>query len=345
MAILLAGGASIGCGARTDIGGAREAPTIPDAAVVDGGAMVDSGGDSALTTVLSSDAGLDPLFLAIDSTSLYWTDNTNAVMKCPKASCSEHRSVLASNQPMPDAIAIDATNAYWVDFESQSVMKCALSGCNDSPAALVTTKACGDVAVDAANVYWVTCDNSIVRCATAGCAGAPTLLVPSTPDDVGPPLRSLQVSSGFIYWTTSDEHIMRCASDNCEPTSVAVAQPGMIRIAVHGTDVFWSTGDGSIATLWRCSGGDCAMPTSITSFHGTNLEVDNFAIDGNDIYWTGGHQSGQAIDGVVMGCSIWGCSAPTLIADYQIYSFSIAVDATNVYWTDPQSGVIATAPK
>jgi hypothetical protein len=251
---------------------------------------------------------------------------------------------LASAQAGATSIAIDATNAYWVNFDTQTVMSCALAGCGNNPTMLVNN-ACGEIVVDATNVYWVTCDNAIAKCAKGGCGGSSTLLVPSDPSDMGPPLRSLTSDATHLYWSTSDGRVMRCTSDNCIPALLASSASSLGGLTVNQTSAYWSTFGDSQGTMWSCSLDGCASPAMVTSSTGDSLSLDTMTVDTTNLYWTASKQSGEALNGLVMKCAVGGCSAPTLMAQYQIYSFSIVVDETNVYWTDPQSGIIATLPK
>jgi hypothetical protein len=55
-----------------------------------------------------------PLDLAVDATSVYWTDSTGGtVMKVPLAGGTP--TTLASGQSSPDYIAVDGTSVYWTN--------------------------------------------------------------------------------------------------------------------------------------------------------------------------------------------------------------------------------------
>ena len=70
-----------------------------------------SKGCSARTT-LASGTGF-PDAIAVDSNSLYWTDEARTVSKVPKGGGAV--TVLASGQAAPYAIATDGTNVYWMN--------------------------------------------------------------------------------------------------------------------------------------------------------------------------------------------------------------------------------------
>jgi hypothetical protein len=79
-----------------------------------------------------------PQKLAVDSTSVYWTDLADgAIYKCATSGCGgdplKPRTpvTLATGQIQPRGIAVDATSIYWTNsaalspIGSGSVMKCA----------------------------------------------------------------------------------------------------------------------------------------------------------------------------------------------------------------------------
>jgi hypothetical protein len=90
--------------------------------------------------------------IAVDATSLYWTDAYgNAVTKAPLAGGAT--TSLATGQDGPSAIAVDSTNVYWIDYSGGTVMKVAKAG--GAPVILaIGQSAPGNIAVDAVNVYW-----------------------------------------------------------------------------------------------------------------------------------------------------------------------------------------------
>jgi hypothetical protein len=138
----------------------------------DGGAMVGAvvsipaSGGTPVT--LASESGF-ATSIAVDSTSIYWTDygpsqdatNTNGlVLKVPLGGGAP--TTLASGQHDPSAIAIDATSVYWGNAGTQgeayadgSVMKVPLGG--GSPVTIASGQgSVQGVAVDATSVYWTT---------------------------------------------------------------------------------------------------------------------------------------------------------------------------------------------
>ena len=113
-----------------------------------------------------------PVAIAVDSTSVYWTNAASAstgpagtVMKVPITG-GTNPTILASAQDRPYAIAVDSTTVYWLNsgtylVSNGAVMKVPIIG--GTP----TTLASGQngptaVAVDAASVYWTNINGNTV---------------------------------------------------------------------------------------------------------------------------------------------------------------------------------------
>jgi len=62
-----------------------------------------------------------PQFLAVDATSVYWTDSVSGtVMKCAISGCGTAPTLLASGKE-PWRVAAGAAAVYWTDFTSGTV--------------------------------------------------------------------------------------------------------------------------------------------------------------------------------------------------------------------------------
>jgi hypothetical protein len=105
-------------------------------------------------TTLASGGGL--YFLAVDATSVYWTDNlTGTVMSIPIDGVPDGGTptTLASGQNQPAGMALDGKSVYWANNGSGTLMKVPLSGGAVTTLATMQTAA-QFVAVDATSVYW-----------------------------------------------------------------------------------------------------------------------------------------------------------------------------------------------
>jgi hypothetical protein len=64
-------------------------------------------------TALAS-GGVQPVALAVDGSSVYWTDSSS-VLKCAVSGCGGAPSFVADYRSSPGAIAVDATRVYWAE--------------------------------------------------------------------------------------------------------------------------------------------------------------------------------------------------------------------------------------
>jgi hypothetical protein len=260
--------------------------------------------------------------LAVDATSLYWTDN-NDVLKVGVGGGAVV-TLVSGTQPT-GYIAVDATNVYWTTADA--VWKAPLAG------GTLTTLAPGQnspsgMTVDAKNVYWVNLDaagtGSIVAVPISG--GTPVTLAAGRN---GP--RSLVVVASQVVWVEG-ESVWAIGVTGGTPTSLASVTgfSDIASLAFNGTDIYFGAANG---TDWGAiekvapSGG---APTSLVS----NVPWPAFiAADGMGIYWStlysgGGHTNG----GTIASAALDG-SAVCNIASTG-HGPPIAIDATSIYWAD-----------
>jgi hypothetical protein len=114
-------------------------------------------------TLVSGLGGSDSI--ALDKVNAYFS-YTTAVGSCPLTGCAKP-TVLADNQLDPDDIATDGINVYWTDNTADTVLRCAVGGCDDKPTTLAQNQnQPKGIALDDKAVYWTQVSgNAIVRLA------------------------------------------------------------------------------------------------------------------------------------------------------------------------------------
>jgi hypothetical protein len=134
-----------------------------------------------------------------------------------------------------------------------------------------------------------------------------------------------------VYWASATGHQIGRA--NLDGTGVntnfitGLGQPA--GVAVDGAHVYWS--DNTTNTIGRANLDGSGVNTNFI----TNAPAEGIAVDGSHIYWGTGPTIGRAnLDGSGVDLSfITDVSAPD----------GVAVNATNVYWTDLLTGSIGRA--
>ena len=181
--------------------------------------------------------------IALDATSLYWTDkDQDAVMKVPiDGSAPPTVLVGGSNTPgdllQPDGIAVQGANLYWADWGGGAIWWMPTAGGNAAKltAGLGSSSMANGVATDATNVYWAT-QASIESLPLAG--GTETSYSANLPF---PPA----IDGSNVYWANDDGTIVKAPIGGGASTVVATTkQPEAF--AVDACNVYWSAFDDGI---------------------------------------------------------------------------------------------------
>ena len=84
------------------------------------------GASTPASSLEISNNELNSSFIAVDGTSVYWTNASpdgGTVMKCAAAGCGGNGTTLATAQGNPQGIAVDGTSVYWANYTAGTVMK------------------------------------------------------------------------------------------------------------------------------------------------------------------------------------------------------------------------------
>jgi hypothetical protein len=228
----------------------------------------------------------EPASLAIDSTTVYWTDDGvdgGAVLSIPKGGGTI--TTLAGGVSTPGAITVQGATVYW-GTSGQGTAACdagcgpAVDGVGTKGGAVTTiyagptTSFPDGLVVHGASVYISTSDGRIVEVPEDG--GASRLLsFQSTAD------QSITADDTNVYWTNTAGDVMKMPLDGGTATPLALSQQTS-SIAVDATGVYWANGtDGTIMTA-PLDGG--ALVTIVTG----QMYPEAIAIGPTSVYWLDG---------------------------------------------------------
>jgi hypothetical protein len=292
---------------------------------------------------LASTTGGCGVAIAVDATSVYWTDAcAGAVMKVPLAGGAV--TTLASS-PGASSLAIDATNVYFSDGyegDDAGVRSVPLQG---GPVTALSTgiAGVGGLVVDAARIYWVQ-GNAVVSMPLGG--GGPTTLATGTFGIGDGTPQALVGGAGRLLWD-NDGSLMGTSTHGGATSSRAIDVPpaGYLGpLASDAQNVYTATvaayddGASHIAVVQIPLGG--AAPIVLEFPRVLPCTV---AVDATDVYYaglapaSGTCESGSCFVAAIRKVPVGGGKALT-VADVTVppkmyWYAAIAVDATSAYFT------------
>ncbi len=273
-----------------------------------------------------------PEFIAVDPTSVYWTNETGGtIMKSPVGGGAA--TTLASGQSGPEFIAVDATSVYWTTENGLTVAKAPLAG--GPPTTLSSGKKALGIAVSG-SVYWTT-GNQVLKTPLDGGTSTALASEPQPGYCNGP--QGVAVDATSVYWTnagscagplpevcTGDVRKVSLSGGTVE--IIANMQGNPEAIAVDDTSVYWTNCQSNTLMSAPKNGGK-----AITLVSGQG-QPQFIAVDDTSVYWTTG------VGGTVMKVPLGGGKSTTLVSGKQFSPLGIAVDDTSVYWTNVENGTV-----
>jgi hypothetical protein len=196
-------------------------------------------GSMVATLVSTQEPTPPPFFLALDSSSLYWTtqtDNTiGTVVKMPLSAPGSF-TTLATGQALSEGIGVANGTVFWAD---ETTVSPNVGTIMSTPAAtgtvsvVATVDAPHTVAVDGTNIYWTSAAGAVVKAPQGG--GSPVTLAPGNVPN------GIAVDGESVYWAdTNGGALMKVAIGGGTPTTLASTSAPQF-VAVDGTSVYWTT--------------------------------------------------------------------------------------------------------
>jgi hypothetical protein len=154
-------------------------------------------------------------------------------------------------------------------------------------------------------------------------------------DDAGPTCApGLSLCNGACTDTTSNPANCGSCGNVCQNTTCTngacdslILSSGFIppgRLAIDANNAYWTNGDGTIRTVPLAGGTTTTLVTGLSQPIG-------IAVDAQDVY-------AASQDGRIVSAPLSGAATLTVLAQMQPNPYALAVDATNVYWSNVASG-------
>lgn len=296
-----------------------------------------------------------PWNLAVDSTSVYWTDRSGSfVAKAAKVTPGTPVTLAAGSSggaTLPTALTLDADDVYWVNSSSAGgVRRCAKSGCGGVSALVAPADGPTSVAVDGTRAYFTEYQAGNIRAADKHGDGGVGALLAGSPGYA----QQLAVDDTNVFWTddynnaATGKRINRIPKTGIAtgqiPFAVMTGQSLPFGIVLLPNDVLWASNipSGSIRKAVKAGVPDGGSSVGVaegqpnartlvvtgTHLYWVNQGADVFIDDGNGgTFVTYPH-------GSVATCELANCGVTTrIVAKEQVEPWDIAADATAVYWT------------
>ncbi|MFT3774975.1 MAG: hypothetical protein QM820_57235 [Minicystis sp.] len=314
------------------------------------GGLTGSGGSSATSTSSSGSGGsphfgtpvtiasgqVGPSYIALDSSTVYWSNagaanGKSEIKSIPKAGGEVF--TLSSMQPDILGLTVDATRV-WAPMHTtvgaySMIGALAKGGTTTWPAqsyahggAVYFT-----IAMQGTVIAWSSSETggTIFRGDSKGSA---EMVVASSQGQVS----GVALDGSTTYWVSAQQGAILRASGGTVDTFIG-GQTSPTDIVLDADTVYWTSNDGTVKALSKSSAG--GQPIVIAN---DAVSPQGIAVDGNNVYWAEADVAGRVRTAPKGGGKV------ETIATGQ-YPFDIAVDASRVYATMQGDGNIVAIDK
>lgn len=183
--------------------------------------------------------GNDVVFSAAGTRSFGAYNNDGAIYRVPRDGSAPAKR-LAKNQRHPISVATDDTYVYWTNDFGGTIVRCALSGCNETPEVLYDNQNVPrSIVVDDQFLYWSNqMDTNVVRAPKEG--GGKILELAGSR---GFP-ESIVLDHGMLYWAEVLTHTIQSLPKGGATRPIAVAEEPFVklpqRVVVDATSVYFT---------------------------------------------------------------------------------------------------------
>jgi hypothetical protein len=318
-----------------------------------------------MAVVLASNQD-SPGSIAVDATSLYWT-NLGAIAG-GKTSTRLPGSVakmpigggtpitLASGQLLPFGIVVDATSAYWADQGDSSdlapgaapggsLLKVPLAG--GDVVTLAAGQRPGGLTIDATNIYW-TNQGSVAGASDAAGPDGTVMMMPLTGGNPVPLAtgqnapRGIAVDGTRVYWTNqgstgTDGAVLSVPIGGGDVTVLASNRVAPFAVVAQGDSLYWMDGGDSRLGLMGVlleipkTGGASVVLASV-------MAPVTIAAGPAAVYWADNEVANNDVFGVPLGGG-----ASVALPSGSDLALGLAVTSTTLYWTTAEGAVMSLA--
>lgn len=286
-----------------------------------------------------------PFDLAVDDTSIYWTNNSaNEIVRANKTDGGARTALANSGVTAPWGMAIDGSNVYWANHafgDAGTIAKCPLSGCpNNKAEVLATSDLAIDVKVDDKKIWFAGNGSGEIRSIDKATGAVSAALITGINQ-----LFQIAIDKDAVYYSSNESQIGRVLFTNGTTTDMGLSDGDRAGgIAIVAGRLFWSIPRDTLPGTVVSKPTPGQSGTQMAYATGTTNPVKAFnpfriAVDATNVYWTNnGSVAASFLDGSVMTCPIAGCVTPTVLSSGLPQALAIAVDAKAVYFTTVGGG-------